>query len=163
LISGLIWDPSRSGERLIDEFLSLHYGRAAPPIRRYVNLIHDTAEASGAHRNCFTGKGEQYGLTAETAKQAIALFEIALGLAESPEIAARIEKASIGAYRLALDPVWGREDLAGLDPQILAASRPWIARFLELCARHGVDQASEHEPFAKARDRLTKLLGESKP
>ena len=163
LISGLIWDPSRSGARLIDEFLSLHYGKAAPPIRRYLNLIHDTAEASGVHRNCFAGKGDQYGLTAETAKQALALFEIALGLAESPEVAGRVEKASIGAIRLAIDPVWGRQDASGLDAELLARSRPLVARFLELCAKHGVDQASENEPFEKARERLAKLMGGSKP
>jgi len=29
------------------EFLALHYGRAAGPIRRFIGLVHDTAEASG--------------------------------------------------------------------------------------------------------------------
>ncbi len=158
LISSLIWDPSRSGARITDEFVSLHYGRAAPPIRRYINLVHDTAESSGAHRNCFAGKAEQYGLTPETASQAVALFEIALGLAESPEVASRVEKASISAYRLALEPVWGRQDASGLEPDILARSRLLITRFLELCAKHKVDQASENEPFENARERLAKLL-----
>ncbi|MBI4604646.1 MAG: DUF4838 domain-containing protein [Planctomycetes bacterium] len=158
VISSLIWDPSRSGARLVDEFVSLHYGRAAPPIRRYMNLVHDTAEASGLHRNCFAGKGEQYGLTSEMASQAVALFEIALGLAESPEVASRVEKASLGAYRLAIDPVWGRQDASGLDAGLLAKTRPLVSRFLELCAKHAVDQSSENEPFAKARERLEKLL-----
>jgi len=30
LVANLIWDPNRSGERLIAEFVDLHYGRAAP-------------------------------------------------------------------------------------------------------------------------------------
>src|SRR5688572_5234282 len=110
LIASLIWDPARSGARLVDEFLSLHYGPAAPPIRRYIDLIHDASEASGLHRNCFAGKGEEYGLDAKTASQALELFEIARGLARTPEIASRVEKASIGAYRLAIDPIWGRRD-----------------------------------------------------
>lgn len=163
LIASLIWDPGRSGERLVDEFLSLHYGRATPPIRRYVSLIHDTAAASGAHRNCFAGKGEQYGLTAETASQAVALFEEAFSLAEGPEVLGRVEKASIGAYRLALDPLWGRDDASGLDAALIGRLRPLAGRFLELCAKHGVDMAAETEPFDRARERLTRLLGEQKP
>ena len=31
LISSLLWDPTRDGEKLIDEFLTLHYSNAAPP------------------------------------------------------------------------------------------------------------------------------------
>ena len=158
LISNLIWDPTRSGARLVDEFLALHYGKAAPLIRRYIDLTHDAAETSGLHRNCFAGRGEDYGLTAKTAAQAVSLFEEALALAESPEVAARVEKASIAAYRLAIEPVWGRQDAAGLEPDLVAKMRPLVTRFLKLCADHKVDRASEGNPFESARGRLTKFL-----
>jgi hypothetical protein len=28
-MSQLLWDPARDGERILDEFIGLHYGRAA--------------------------------------------------------------------------------------------------------------------------------------
>jgi hypothetical protein len=162
IISSLIWDPTRSGEKLMDEFLSLHYGKAAPLIRRYVDLIHDTAEASKLHRNCFAGRGEDYGLTEETAKKSLSLFEEALPLAGSPEIARRVGKASIGAYRLAIEPVWGREPSA-VPAEIRDKMKPLVSRFLELCSAHGVDMSSEGEPFSAARARLERFLDAAPP
>ena len=43
LISNLLWDPDRSGKQLLNEFITLHYGLAAPALRRYIDVIHDTA------------------------------------------------------------------------------------------------------------------------
>ncbi len=157
IISSLIWDPSRSGAQLCDEFLALHYGQAAPAIRRYIDLIHDTAEKSGLHRNCFAGRAADYGLTQETAERALALFQEARRCAESPAIAARVDKASVAAYRLAIEPVWGCENPATLDPVLRARMRPLVARFLELCQAHRVDRASEGNDFANARARLAKI------
>ncbi len=53
VMANLLWDPARSGQKLIDEFLDLHYSKAAPPIRRFINMYHDHCEAEGIHRNCF--------------------------------------------------------------------------------------------------------------
>ena len=35
VMANLLWDPNRNGQQLCDEFLDLHYGKAAPPIRRW--------------------------------------------------------------------------------------------------------------------------------
>jgi hypothetical protein len=160
IISSLIWDPNRSAAQLMDEFLTLHYGKAAPGVKRYIELIHDTAEKSGLHRNCFAGSAKDYGLTDEVAGRALALFKDAREAAESPEIAARVDKASIAAYRLAIEPVWGCENAAALAPDLRARMRPLVARFLELCAAHKVDRASEGYDFANARARLEKIAAQ---
>ena len=147
LISNLLWDPNRSGRRLIDEFLSLHYGAAAPPIRRYIDLIHDAAEESGVHRDCFAAKAIDYGIDPALAGPALALFEEALELAETDAQRQRVEKASIVAYRLAIEPVWVGSgprvriaDPATVDPEQLDEIRPLVQRFLDLCGRYGVDR-----------------------
>lgn len=159
IIANLIWDPSRSGERLLDEFVALHYGKAAPAVRRYIDVVHDAAEASGAHRNCFAGKAGDYGLGPEAAGEAMALFARAEELAETEDVRKRVEKASIGAYRLALDPIWYADDPSKVDADLLARLRPLAKRFLDRCAAHGVDRASEHEAFQVARERLERLFG----
>ena len=45
VMANLLWDPSRSGQKLADEFLDLHYDKAAPPIRRFINMYHDHCES----------------------------------------------------------------------------------------------------------------------
>lgn len=158
VISRLLWDPTQQGERLIDEFLALHYGKAAPAIRRYVDLVHDTAQASGKHRNCFGRGAADYGIDLSVTPRALALFEDALAAAESDEIIRRVERASISVYRLAIDPVWYASDPKTVNADTLAAARPHIERFLELCEKHGVDRAQEHKPFATDKARLEALL-----
>ncbi len=158
MISSLIWDPTRSGEQLMNEFLALHYGTAAPPIRRYIDLIHDTAEASGKHKNCFAARAVEYGIDASVAPKALALFAEAVDLADGEAVKRRVEQASIAAYRLAIEPVWRANDPKRVDPKLLAKMQPLVARFLELCATYKVDHASEHQGFAVDRERLQRLV-----
>ena len=107
--AGLLWDPQRSGQQLIDEFLDLHYGLSATPIRRFLKLVHDRAAASGLHRNCF-GRGVDYAIDESTAQAGLAAFDQALEIAENEQIRRRIEKASICACRAAIEPIWYVED-----------------------------------------------------
>ena len=55
MISRLLWDPSLNDVHLMDEFLDLHYGPAAGPIREFIHRVHDKAEASSQHHNCSAG------------------------------------------------------------------------------------------------------------
>lgn len=158
LISQLLWDPSRSGQRLIDEFLDLHYGPAAPPIRRWINQVHDKAEASGRHHNCF-GRLADYGLDQWDARAGLDAFAEALTLADSEAVRARVEKASICAYKAALEPVWYPQG-APRAPELVEAMRPLAKRFFELCKQHAVDRHCESgEDVAAAQSRLKKAFG----
>ena len=105
VMANLLWDPTRSGQQLIDEFLDLHYGQAAPPIRRFINMYHDHCESTGIHRNCF-GRASDYGIDETITQAAMDAFAEALALADSDAIKSRVEKASICAYRCAIDPAW---------------------------------------------------------
>ena len=53
LISRLLWDPTLDDRKLIDEFVTLHYGRAADKVQAYLSLIGEAARRSGIHQNCF--------------------------------------------------------------------------------------------------------------
>lgn len=159
LIAGMLWDPSRDVRRLTDEFIDLHYGKAAPPIRRYINQMLDDAAASGKHHHCFAGNAAAYGLDATTlGPQAVGWFDEAMKLATDDVTRRHVQKASIGAYRLAIDPVWSASDPGKVDPALLQKMRPLVKRFLELCATHRVDRASEHQAFEVDRARLEQLL-----
>ncbi len=158
IISNLLWDPSRSGRELMDEFLDLHYGPAAGPIRRFINLVHDNAEARGLHQNCF-GRAADYGVDEPISQAGLAAFGEALELAPDDAVRARVEKASICAYRAALEPVWYLEEKEELDAGLAERMRPLAARLFELCELYGVTHAWEHGKIDEAQQRVCGLLG----
>jgi hypothetical protein len=54
VLAKLLWDPSRDGQKRIDEFLDGYYGSAAGPLRAYLQVTHDAVEASGDPLGCFS-------------------------------------------------------------------------------------------------------------
>ena len=93
-------------------------------------------------------------LGASSPRAALAFFEEALELAESSAVKMRVEKASIAAYRLAIDPLWHSNP----DPETLREPGPLIARFLELCDTYQVSRVDEHTKLSDVRTRLETFL-----
>jgi hypothetical protein len=157
IIAGLLWDPSRSGRELMEEFLRLHYAEAAPPIRRYIDLLHENAVARGLHRNCF-GRAADYGIDERIVQAGLDAFEEALSLAESSEVRARVEKASVGAVRAALEPVWYARRPEDVDAILAERMRPLAVRLFDLCERHGFTHAWLNGTLAETRRRVEGVL-----
>ena len=155
MISHLLWDPNLSGQQLMDDFLNLHYGKAAPPIRRYINFLHDNAEAKGMSRHC-QGTGEDYKIEEPVIRAGLEAFEEAMKLADNDVVRARVEKASTAAYcsafaeaafwtwenRNTTVPVanagigWGRIE-KNMPPR-LARALPYARRYFRLAKKHGL-------------------------
>ncbi len=47
LIAKLLWNPYINIDSVLDDFLQGYYGKAAPYLRRYIDVMHDALEASG--------------------------------------------------------------------------------------------------------------------
>ena len=157
VMSNLLWDPNRSGAELADEFISLHYGSAAEPIRRFVRLVHDNAAARGLHHNCF-GRAADYGVDEAISQAGLQAFAEATSLADSDAVRSRVEKASICALRAAVEPVWYAEKKEDVDPKLAERMRPLVRRLFELCQAHGVTNAWENGTIDEARQRLFRVL-----
>lgn len=163
VISNLLWDPTRSAADLREEFLTLHYGPAAPPVRRFIERVHTAARESGKHRACF-GMAAEYGLDAELGAAGLADFREALALAPDEATRARLEKASLAAHRLRLEPL--TEALVsgtGLDEAARAALRPAAKTFFGLCEKHGVKLVTERMSVEKAKVGIEALLDTPAP
>ena len=52
VLAQLLWNPQRDDRALIDEFLDGYYGKAAPAIRRYLELMHGAS--AGWNLTCFS-------------------------------------------------------------------------------------------------------------
>lgn len=133
LISQLIWNPHLDADAHLNEFVNLHYEAAAPPILEYINFLHNNVEARGLHPRCFP-RPEDVGLDAESAQTIFDYFQQALVLAEKSKIRARVEKASIPAYKAMI--VAGGE-MPSQKRQTL------IDEYITLCERYNMSHAAE--------------------
>ena len=153
ITSRLLWDPNQSGQQLMDEFLDLHYGKAAPPIRRYINVLHDSAESKGAQA-AWWGRAKHYGIDGPVIRAGLEAFAQAMQLADNDVVRARVEKLSICAYLAALEEAltwaWYTPETypnsgkgPPVPPDVARRTRPHFRKFFELCKKHGVTMWDE--------------------
>ena len=139
-----LWKPGRDSWQEAEEFCRLHYAEAAGPILAYLKYYHDLVGGAGVHPTCFPTE-KSLCVNPDSARRMMGYFQEALRLAQSDAVRARVEKASLCAYRAALsassmrlvyrDGVC-RPDLEGFDPGLLE-------RYAALCARFGVTMDDE--------------------
>jgi len=148
LIARMLWNPHIDDQATIVEFVRLHYKSAAQPILDYIKMLHDNAGRSGVHPNCFP-KPEEVGLRPEICCKALDYFDQALELADDEMVRARVEKASICAYRAVIE--------AG-GPMAEAERKSIIERYIELCKRYSMTYSSERKEatqfFEELRQRV---------
>ena len=153
-----LWKPGRDSWQETEEFCRLHYAEAAGPILAYLKYYYNLVGAAGVHPTCFPTETSLC-VNPRSARRIFAYFQEALALARSDAVRARVEKASLCAYRAALsassmklvcrDGVC-RPDLEGFDPSLLD-------RYAVLCTRFGVamdDEMVSTEQYLGAIRRL---------
>ncbi|MEE3373325.1 MAG: DUF4838 domain-containing protein [Planctomycetota bacterium] len=174
VMTALIWDPSREIDPLIDEFLALYYQQAAPPIRRWIDLFQDQALASGKLSN-INSPARGYGLDAPLGEKGVRLFEQAMALADTPELKRRVEKISVTALRLAVEPIWWNaieaprrarilkttlaEERVSLTPDELQRYRKMARGLFALATKHGMAMYYEGGKLERARNEIRAYYG----
>jgi hypothetical protein len=158
VLSRSLWDPSLDSAALAEEFCNLHYQEAAPIILEYIKFIHDNADAKHCHPNCGAAPVE-LGLTPEVARKAVDLFAEALADSKSDAVRARVEKASIPAYRaliLVNGFPWKVE--SGICKRDLPRDySQLVPRYIELCRKYNMSMVSEQLPSEDYFERLEKM------
>ncbi len=150
LIARMIWNPGFDDKAVLEEFVRLHYKSAAPPILDYIVMLHDNAEKLDVHPGCFP-RPTEVGLGPDVSRAAFEYFEKALELADDEAVRARVEKASICAYRAMIEA-------GGHIPD--GKLKTLIEDYIALCQRHNMTRAAEHKEaskfFEELRERLKK-------
>lgn len=152
----LLWDPNIDPMRLVNEFVDLHYGSATPHIHEFLALIRRTLQNNPGHSNC-NGHLREWGLSPDVGFQGIEIFNRALATADSHHVRARVEKASIGAYRLALGTYFKNEEPV---PEEKRGTIRDLARTLfQLTDVHNVAEYLEGRRMDVAKRNVRKALG----
>jgi hypothetical protein len=60
MLAKLLWDPTRDGAALVNEFVENYYGPAAPHVKAYLNVTHEAVEESGDWLGCFEKHTAKY-------------------------------------------------------------------------------------------------------
>ena len=60
LTAKFLWDADYDQDRAMNEFLEGYYGKAARPIRRYIDLLHDKVERENIHVHIYDSPMKQY-------------------------------------------------------------------------------------------------------
>jgi hypothetical protein len=144
LISRMLWNPSFDDQKEILEFVKLHYKGAAKPILDYIKMLHDNAEKSGVHPGCFP-KPEEVGLRPEITRKAFDYFNRALKLVPDETVRAKVEKASICAYRAMIEAGGSMTD---------AEFKSLVDHYITLCQRHGMTYRAEHKTASQFFEEL---------
>lgn len=148
VIAKCLWQPGADSWALVGKFCRLHYGRAAADILAWLRLEHEAAERAGTHPGCGVAP-EQLGLTPEVVRQALACFARAREKADDHVIRARVEKASICAYKAALLNVpvaWQYAD--GAVKRVLSGEGDsLIEDYAALCRTYHVTMHNEATPL----------------
>ncbi len=155
VLSRSLWDPSLDSAALVEEFCSLHYQEAAPTILEYIQYLRDNAERLHCHPDCFAAP-EELGLTPEVTRKIMDYFVKALATAKSDAVYARVEKASIPAYRaLILVNAFPWKFENGV------CKRDWppeyvrlVPEYVALCKKHNMSMVTEH---LSAKDYFARL------
>ena len=110
LLAKLMWNPNADDDAIIDDFLTGYYGQAAPFIRDYIDLMHNTLDSSGldlyvydysnAHVNGYLSHSmiDQYKSLFDQAEQAVA---------GDPDLAERVEAARLPLMYAQLEVGYG--------------------------------------------------------
>jgi hypothetical protein len=105
VLAQLLWDPYQDDKKLIDEFLKGYYGKAAPYIRRYMELMHNAAK--DYYLGCFTPANAPF-FNFETLSEAEKLWQQAeKAVKDDPEIYWRVRQAHMPVYYAFLNN-WAR-------------------------------------------------------
>ncbi len=156
----ILWDPRLDTFEVINEFVDLYYGPAAAPVAEFIRLADNELRRCGNHTGCnvpniFEGYCYSQGL----GWKGIGMFEEALALADTPELKARVEKASLVPYRMSLGVTWLGQTPEGMTAENKSKYRESARKVFELCKKHEIVAVHEARRIEAVDEAIRKALG----
>ncbi|HLH54201.1 MAG TPA: DUF4838 domain-containing protein [Verrucomicrobiae bacterium] len=134
LLARLLWNPNSDLKQDTAEFLRAYYGKAAPQVQSYLDLLENQVRGGKAHAHIFDSPKPSY-LGDAFLDGALSCFDEAARAAENDEIRFRVEVARLPIEYVML----ARKRVQGEDRTAL------LKRFLETARKAGISNTSETE------------------
>ena len=146
VLAKLLWDPTRDGEKLIDEFIEGYYGAAGPHIKAYLKVTHDAVEASGEWLGCFSEHTAKF-LSLETLSKGWGHLKAAEEAAkDNPELHFRVQVAQLPAmyvFMMRWDELRKKTQETSAVWPMNDTIKETYERFLEVAKRKNITQLNE--------------------
>jgi len=146
VLAKLLWDPSRDGQELIDEFIEGYYGPAAGQIRDYLNVMHDAVEASEDWLGCFEKNTAKY-LSFDTLSKGWAHLKAAeTAVQDNPELRFRVQVAQLPVmytFMTRWDEMRGKAEESGSDWPMPETIQRAFEEFMEIAKKKNVTRLNE--------------------
>jgi len=163
VLAKLLWDPSRDGEKLVNEFIEGYYGPAAAEMKAYLKITHDAVEQSGDWLGCFENLTARF-LSFDTLSrgwQHLTAAEAALQ--DDPALRFRVQVAQLPvlyAFLMRWDALREAASAANADWPLPSSPKEVYEQFLTIAQQKNVTRLNEHQPGFGA---LEKALERAKP
>ncbi|NOY61128.1 MAG: DUF4838 domain-containing protein [Calditrichaeota bacterium] len=148
VLAKLLWNPNIDVDAVIDDFMQGVYGKAAPPIRRYFDMLHKIVRNPEMHFNLFSEPDEVGYLTPKLLKKSHAYFAKAEKLVAGDSVKfAKVKLAHLPVYYADL---WfqAQRQINNNQP----VDQAMVDTFKQIVAENGIEYHSEQanvEAFLK--------------
>jgi hypothetical protein len=144
LLAKLLWNPDVGVDKIMEDFLGGYYGKAAPPIKAYIELLHESVKRQNIHVSIYSSPTSEY-LTEDIVTEAEGLLTEAEGLADDEEAKRRVRIAHLPIQYTMIERGFIDEDRRGR----------MIEKFLHTIDMAGITNISE----GKTVEQYIKELG----
>ncbi len=160
VLAKLLWDPSRDGAALIDEFLAGYYGPAGPYIKKYLEVTHNAVEAAGDWLGCFSPHTAKF-LSFETLARAWSYLEAAeQAVRDDPDLLFRVEVAQLPVmyvFMMRWAEMRSAAEASGADWPMPEDIDDVYKRFVRIAEKKKITRLSEwREGYGPLQDALKK-------
>jgi len=126
LTAKFLWNPEYDEDTAVNEFLEGYYGKAAAPVRRYLDLLHDRVEKENIHVNIWVPPVHPH-LTDELLVTADGLWQEAEDrVAADPEVLRRVKRSRMSVDYAILARARIQPDKAPLGPLAIQRFKPYF-------------------------------------
>jgi hypothetical protein len=159
ILAKTLWDPGYSTDQAIDEFLEAYYEEAAPPLRRYIDLIHGKARMAGRHFRIYDGPESPF-FSAELVDSAAALLaEAETAAAAKPAVLHRVQVAALPISYVRMARRLERIRSGGAAVEDRKILKELLEKFATVAAKEGISHISEGKRYTSWAEEVEKALG----
>jgi hypothetical protein len=162
VLAKLLWDPTRDGAALIDEFIDGYYGPAAAGIKAYLKVTHDAVEQSADWLGCFESHTARF-LSFDTLWRGWQHLKAAEAAVQNdPALLLRVQVAELPVlytFLMRWNDFREQAKNAGADWPLPPSIKDTYSQFLTIAQKKNITRLNEHQAGFGVLDKAVERAG----